>query len=364
MIPQSLSRGGLLALGVFAASSFIGSSAAAQEGDGPWKFSGDARFRAEFNDTDGTSDRHRQRMRFRFGGSYTYNDEFTIGARAVTGSPTDPKSPYVDLGGGLNKMELNLDRIFVQYNPEWFGGTFVAGKFGNPVYRNPVYGELVWDADVQPEGLALVYGLGDMGPFSDTGFIGAQVSVLEQSAGEDFWATLLNWHGKIKRDDDSSLDFGVSYYHYGDATPDGSGALLGVGNATSGGEFASDFGIMDAVAAYNTGDYTVSAEVIKNFRAADSVGDSGFAFGGAMNTESGKFYAQFQTIETDAVFAAVSQDDFLYTTNHNSYVFGWKDKLMDKLGIHVWAMASEMEDDAGAGDETVYRFRIDFTFKF
>lgn len=363
MIPQSLSRGGLLALGVIAASSFLGSNAAAQEGDGPWKFSGDARFRAEFNDTD-MNDRHRQRMRFRFGGSYTYDEEFTIGARATTGSRTDAKNPHVDLGGGLTKMELNLDRLYVQYTPEWFGGTIVAGKFGNPVYRNPVYGELVWDADVQPEGIAVVYGLGEMGPFEETSFIGGQVSVLEQSAGGDFWATMLNWHGKMQRDDDSAIDFGVSYYHYGDPTPDGAGALLGVGNAVSGSEFVSDFGILDAVGAYTFGDYVVSAEVIKNTRSGDGVGDSGYAFGGAMNTEYGKLYAQFQTIETDAVFAAVSQDDFLYTTNHNSYVFGWKNKLMEKLGLHVWALISEMEDDGGAGDETVYRFRVDFNFKF
>jgi hypothetical protein len=364
MIPQSLSRSGLLALGVFTASSFIGTSAAAQEGDGPWKFSGDARFRAEFNDTAGTSDRHRQRMRFRFGGSYTYNDEFTIGARAVTGNPADPRSPHVDLGGGLGKMQLNLDRLYVQYTPEWFDGAFVAGKFGNPVYRNPVYGELVWDADVQPEGLAVVYGLGDMGPFSETGFIGAQVAVLEQSASENIWATLLNWHGKVKRDDDSSIDLGVSYYHYGDLTPDGSGALLGIGNAVAGGEFVSDFGIMDAVVAYNTGDYTVSTEIIKNLRAGDGVGDSGYTFGGAMNTENGKFYYQFQSVETDAVMAYVSQDDFLYTNNHDSHIVGWKKPLMEKLGVHVWLMASEMEDDGGAANDTIYRFRIDFNFKF
>ncbi len=364
MIPQSLSRGGLLALGVFAASTFIGTDAISQEADSPWKFSGDFRFRAEFNDMSGVSDRHRQRMRFRANATYTFDDEFTVGTRITTGSRTDAKSPHVDLGGGLNKMELNIDRLFVQYTPEWFGGAFVAGKFGNPVYRNPVYGELVWDDDIQPEGLAVVYGMGDMGPFSDSGFVGAQISVLEQSAGEDFWATLLNWHGKVKRDDDSSFDVGVSYYHYGDPTPDGSGALLGVGNAVAGGEFASDFGIMDAVVAYNTGDFVVSGELIKNFRAASGGDDSGFAFGGAMNTESGKFYAQFQTIETDAVFAAVSQDDFLYTTNHNSYVAGWKTQLMEKLGLHVWGMASEMEDNGGAGDETVYRFRVDFNFKF
>jgi Putative porin len=365
MLPRILPPFGGLALALLASSSLFSSSASAQEATSPWSFSGDARFRLEFNDTSGQSDRHRQRLRLRLGASYKFNDELTVGGRMTTGNPNDPKSPYQDLGKGFSNLEFTLDRLYVKYTPAWLsGGRLVAGKFGNPSYRNPVYGEIVWDADVQPEGLALAYDLGDWGPFDRSEVGVAQLALVEQSSAENLWASLLHWSGSIQRGEDSTLDMGVSYSFYGDMTPDGSTVFLGSGNATSGGEFVSDFGILDAIVAYTNDDYIVSTEFIQNLRADSSAGDTGLAVGGAVKTESGKFYYQYQTIEQDALMAVVSQDDFLYTTNYNTHVVGWKKNLLDQLGLHVWLMASEFEDAGGGANDMVYRFRVDLTFKF
>ncbi|MAW62016.1 MAG: hypothetical protein CMJ94_14460 [Planctomycetes bacterium] len=340
--------------------------ASAQEPDSPWTFFGQARLRAEFNDTNtGGADRHRQRIRLRAGASYRVNEELSLTARASTGPAGNPRSGYHDIGQGFNRMELSLDQMFLAYTPEtWGGATVVAGKFANPVYRTPFYGELVWDADLMPEGAALVYPLNEFGPFDSSSFIVGHTAVIEQAAAEDTWATMFLWNGTMNQGDDSTWNFGVNYYFYGDLSPDGLGALVGTGNAVSGGDFASDFGVLQGTTVYETGDLIFSGEYILNTRAADGVGDSGFALGAGMDTEYGRFYIQHQTVEQDATVAVTAQDDFLYATNYSTNVVGWKKAISDATALHVWLQASELDDDFGAPDDTVYRFRIDFDVNF
>ena len=338
-----------------------------QEEESRWSFYGDARFRLEFNDNaPGVSDRHRQRMRFRLGANFVINDEITVGARATTGNADDPRTSHVDLGDGFNSLDFTLDRFYVQYQPsEVKGLTILGGKFHNPIYRNPVYGELVWDADIQPEGIAAAYGCNDCGIVDSFGFQIAQVAVLEQSASEEAWATLLAMNFSKSTGEDQRLEGGVNYSFFGDLTPGGSAAIAADlrGNALSGSELTSDFGIIDAVLAYHTGDFVVSGEFINNIRAADTVGDTGMAVGAAMKTDAGKFYYQYSTVEQDAVLTALSQDDMLSTTNFNNHMLGWKKTLTERTGLHIWVMASEPNEMlTGSIDETVYRFRVDFNF--
>lgn len=330
-----------------------------------WDFGGDFRLRAEFNDNaPGTVDRHRQRMRFRFGGTFAVNEEITVGARMITGNADDPNSPHVDLGSVLNSFELSLDRLYVMYTPEEVEGlALLGGKFGHPMYRNPVYGELVWDADVQPEGFAAAYRCDDgFGPVDSFGIQAATVAVLEQSGSEEAWANWLGIDFTSSTGDDSKFDGGLSYTFFGDLTPGGSGAIAGdlIGNSLTGTEATSDYGILDAILAYHSGAMVVSGEFINNIRAADTVGDTGVAVGAALKTDVGKFYYQYATIEQDAVLTAIAQDDMLLATNYNTHMLGWKKGLTERVGLHVWVMASEPNELlAGMVDEMIYRFRVD-----
>ena len=342
-----------------------------QDAEQKWSLNGDLRFRLEFNDNAGKEDRHRQRMRFRLGGTYKFNDRVTVGVRAITGNPDDPNSPHVDLGSVFDSMDVSIDRLYFAYTPEEVKGlTVVGGKFANPITRNPVYGELVWDADVQPEGLGFVYGCEDgCGILDGMRVYGAQIAVLEQSSGEDAWASLIGFDLSKQTGDNSSIDFGASYSFFGDLTPDGStGQITGdlSTNALTGAELTSDYGILDVVAAVNVSNFVFSAEFINNMRAADSVGDTGLVLGGAVKMDKGKFYYSYINIEQDAVLSAVAQDDFLFSTNHDSHVLGWKMPLSEDTGLHIWVMASEPNDPAvtTAVDDTVYRFRIDWNLNF
>ncbi|MHC4822527.1 MAG: putative porin [Planctomycetota bacterium] len=335
-----------------------------QQEESRWTFDGDFRLRGEFNDNaPGTVDRHRQRMRFRFGGTFAVDEEITVGARVTTGNPDDPKSPHVDLGDVLNSFDISIDRLFVLYTPgEVEGLALLGGKFGHPMYRNPVYGELVWDADVQPEGFAAAYRCDGFGPLDSFGIQAATVAVLEQSGSEDAWANWLGIDFSSSTGDDSKFDGGLSYTFFGDLTPGGSGAIAGDlrGNSLTGSEATSDYGILDAVVAYHSGAMVVSGEFINNIRAADTVGDTGVAVGAALKTDAGKFYYQYATIEQDAILTAISQDDMLMATNYDTHMLGWKKNLTKRVGLHVWVMASEPNEIlAGMVDEMVYRFRID-----
>jgi hypothetical protein len=344
-------------------------TAQAQEPDSPWNFYGGARLRAEFNDTNGPgADRHRQRLRLRAGASYTVNEELSLTARASTGPEGNPRSGYHDIGQGFNRMEFSIDQLFLAYTPEsWGGATVVAGKFANPVYRTPFYGQLVWDEDLMPEGAALVYPLNDFGPFDASSVAVGHTAVIEQAASEDSWATMFLWHGMISDGEDSQWDFGVNYYFYRDLTPGNLGALTaGTSNALNGAgtAFASDFGVLNGTVGYQTGDLIFSGEYILNTRAADGVGDSGYAVGAGMDTDYGRFYLQTQSVEQDALVAATAQDDFLYTTNYVNHILGWKKDLSENVGMHVWLQAAELDDAMGAPDDTVYRFRVDFDVWF
>lgn len=375
MTLRTFRTGAAMALATTAAAMSVSSDLGAQQSaDSPWDFFADARFRLEFNDLDnslrGAPERHRQRMRLRFGANYTLDDQVKVGARMRTGDPTDPRNPHVDIGGGFSSFDLNIDRLFLQYTPDWIdGATVVIGKFGAPIKTNPVYGELVWDMDIQPEGVGVVYDLGAMGPADQSGLVLAQIAVLEQGAGEDLWASLIQWWATHDMGDGNSFNASAAYFYYGDVSPDGNTALAfgGVGhNATNaGGDFISDFGVLDGVLSYVRGAGVLSMEWIKNFRANDAVGDSGFAFGGAWTFDSGdKVFYQFQNIEQDAIFSPVAQDDLLRTTNHSSHVFGWDRKLTEAMSLRVWALASELEEDMGLNDDTEYRIRVDLNLRF
>lgn len=356
-----------LLAGTISFSLLAAAPASAQDDDTGWSWFGDARLRAEFNDNAGAVDRHRQRLRLRFGGNYRFNDEILVGARLTSGNPDDARSPYVDLGDGFDSEDISLDRFFLRYSPEALSGfSMLAGKWGPPITRNPIYGELVWDADVQPEGIGLLYSTPDAPGLSEFHVIGAAIAALEQGGSEESWAFMWEVGGTIPLEDESRVRAAATYIQYGDQTPGGTGALLADlrGNSLTGSELTSDFGILDVNLAYETERFQLAGEFIQNQRADSSVGDTGYALGAAMRTDAGRFYYQYALIEQDAVLTIYSQDDTLLGTNFTGHTAGWMYPLGDRMDLHVWALAQEPDELLpGMVDEMVYRIRIDFNIR-
>lgn len=367
----------VLVAGLAAFACLSASAAAQQQGDS-WldrvDVSADARLRAEFNDNlSPAKDRHRIRGRFRIGATVDLGEEFDAGFRLRTGNPEDPNSPHFDLGGTggpgndgeFDSFEMNLDRIYLTWSPSSMPGFSVTGgKFGNPMKKSPIYGDLLWDDDVQPEGLQLTWNC----PYKDDTFSGigatlGQYVIQHNSSAEDIWSTFAQVYADADMGDAGKLNFAVAYYFIGDTSPDGLASPLlddNQGNAVTATDFVSDFGTLNPMVAWTMGNVTVAAEFFNNLRAASGQEDTGYSLGAALGTDLGKFYAEYIIMGQDAQFSAWSQDDFLLNSNAKNTVVGWKKPLTDRIQLHVWLMASEADDPAlGGPADMVYRFRTD-----
>ena len=362
----------LIVASIFAAPLFLTNAAAAQQvadETSPWDFYGDFRWHVEMNDrAPGTVDHHRERIRFRAGANYRFSEEVTAGVRLVTGNPDYPNSSHQDLGRVFDSFPVSLDRMFFRYTPTGMPGfTAIGGKFNNPVFRNPLFADAVWDADLQPEGLALNWRWDDLQGVDRVELLFAEYALLEQSSSSDAWTSVVGLRLAKETGDDDLLEFSSNYSFFGDLTPGGSGTILADmrGNAMAGAELASDFHILDNILTFYTGDLTFSAEMINNLSAADGVGDSGYSLGAGMDTDLGKFYYSFTTMEQDAIMTLVSQDDTLLPTNYKTHVVGWREGFGDGMVVQLYTLISEPNELlAGYTDDTVYRIRFDVTFSF
>jgi hypothetical protein len=347
-----------------------------------FKVSGDFRLRQESSfKLDDQPSRSRQRARFRVGATYQATDEVTAGVRLVTGARTDAQSPHVTLGEVFHKFESNLDRVFLNYKPKGVPGlSLTGGKFAHTFWQNPVYGELVWDADVQPEGISLNYSRPGSGAIERYDFTAGEYVLLEQARSDSrAFVAQASVHGKIGQNLKPSLALG--YYRYGDLAPNGSQAVVSEssGNATVGAganlNFASRFSILNPIAAlrFEGGRQPIvlSAEYIKNLR-ANINDDQGWAVGAAIGAArkrgDWRAYYQLQKVEQDAVLSVVSQDDFLFSTNHRSHLLGANYMVRDNLGFNLWTLASR-RDRTGTtpttdSDKLQWRLRLDANLAF
>ena len=116
------------------------------------KFKGDFRLRYEntSNEEPGSTlleGRNRAVVRFRVGFTKKISDIFNFGVRLATGSSDDPNTADVTLGSFVNDLEISLDRLYLKMSNNNFA--LSGGKFENPFQRT----DLVWDGDVNPQGV-------------------------------------------------------------------------------------------------------------------------------------------------------------------------------------------------------------------
>ncbi|MFT4543334.1 MAG: hypothetical protein ACI841_003226 [Planctomycetota bacterium] len=345
------------------------------------KFYGDLRLRQESSfELPMARDRSRQRTRVRFGVNYQIDDELTAGARVVTGNRDDPNSQHHTFGTANDGIELSLDRAFLTWRPdELEGSELTAGKFNLPFYRNEVYGELVWDADVQPEGILLRQRLHNVAGLDRVDMTVAGIVLSENSRASDSHALLTQCTLHENFGEDLSSTFAASYYHYADLQPDGSLLLLddNSGNSTldldadgMADTFASDFGIANLILGIGYSGLgppiTFSGEFVHNRHAVMGQADgwaAGISLGSTKQSGDTKYYYQWQDIERDSVFSPFAQDDFVFTTGHRSHVFGVNRQLTADVGLHLWGLVSEPADDPADDDER-WRLRLDLNVKF
>lgn len=295
------------------------------------KLKGDLRYRHEQIEEDGKEDRTRHRIRARAGFEAKPSSEVDVGIRWSTAQDNDPVSSNQTLGDGSNRKDVFLDLAYLDWHPEAAEGlNLVAGKMENPFVR---VGDLVWDGDLNPEGLAARYKVGD------------DVRLMLNAGG--FWveerssttddAMLYGGQAAVKIKGAVEALLGAGYYYYDnlegfpvlDATASDRSKAKGFGNATTkvtetvDGEevvtdvlYATGFEIMDLIAQVGFdagipvalyGNYAVNQDADED----DTGYMVGLKLGQAKNPGSFDFEYNYRELEANAVLGAYSDSDFI-----------------------------------------------------
>jgi hypothetical protein len=133
-----------------------------------YRFSGDLRLRYEadyfdknnvpdyalpsdpWNLANDTINQSRFKYRVRFGVEAKVNDNVDAILRLSTGSTSNPVSTNTTMGDYMNKDSILFDLAYIKWQP-WKALTLFGGRMANPWFST----DLVWDTDLNFEGLAL-----------------------------------------------------------------------------------------------------------------------------------------------------------------------------------------------------------------
>ena len=293
---------------LFATSSF----AIAEEGEA-WadriSVKGDLRLRYEGIDEEGEEDRARGRYRARLAVTGEVTDDVKVVMELASGAD-NPISRNVTFDGGFDIDDIGFDLAYV----EWSASenlTVFGGKMKNPLFRAGG-APLVYDSDLNPEGIAFAYSKG--------AFFGtlASFSVEERSSSSDSLLTAVQLGGKIKVGDNAKLTAGVGYFGYSSTVgnePFYNGSSRG-NSVDIDGNYLYEYKDTEVFAQLDTrlGEwpFRVYAQWVQNNEVSEE--DTGYAFGAKIGSAKAKGQWEaswtYQDIEADAVIAAFNDSDF------------------------------------------------------
>jgi hypothetical protein len=297
------------------------------------KFSGDLRGRFEYVDDDtvlvGTEvvKRYRERIRLRVGATADVYEDIKIGFRFTSGETSDPIGANQSLTSGFSKKGLNIDLAYAEYKASsasaLSGLQVVGGKMSNPFYK-PGNSELIWDADLTPEGLYVSYSHSIGDKFSIKGLLGG-FSVEERAKAADSGLLALELLGNFKATDKLSFDLGLSYFNYGNMINNAPfyDATKGLGNSTNAAvapstaiSYKEDFDLIkigfEAGYQFDFAPVKFFVDYVTN-SAAEGDLDSGFLFGFSIGKISGPkswmFTYSYRNLEADATVGAFADSE-------------------------------------------------------
>jgi hypothetical protein len=335
-------------------------------------FEASGRVRAEstFDQPNG-EDRHRGRMRFRIGGRYDLTEEVSANARLSTASDgRDANNPHWDFGDGADSFQgtdIVLDRFYLNWKA-CPAAELRAGKFAHAYSASPIIGELLWDDDVQPVGVAAVWA-----PPREQGELGFDLRAVEYIAvenGGDDDPSMFGVQGNLylTPGEDSAVQLAAGYSDWsslGAAT----GQLGNQGNLNFPGEFAIveafalwtlEGGPMDRLQAF--GEYMNNVD-------DDDDEDTGYALGARLGKwgkeDDVNVFAAWYDLEANAVFSPVAQDDTPIAgtgvgDGMQGVIAGGQYFIADNLSVKLWGLTSDAD---ASEDPTRVRLDFDFTIK-
>jgi hypothetical protein len=327
------------------------------------RFAGDLRYRHESINEDTVDERHRHRIRARFGVTADVTDDVRIGLQLSTGND-DPISGNQDLDGGFNRKFFGVDRAFFS----WAATeqlTITGGKMANPFFR-PGNHHLIYDNDLNPEGLALRYGRGDW-------FVNyAGLWVEERGSADD--SIMLGGQFGYRRelDNDMRVTVGASYYDYLNTqgqVPFWDGDPVG-NRVTPAGRYLSDFNLAEVFAQLELEargkPLALFADYVDNTEADDA--DTGFALGASLGEVTGprtwKIGYVYQDLEADAVIGTFTDSDWAGGgTDGKGHVLELNYGFRDRLVFGFRYFLNDRGEDAG-NEHDYNRLQADVQFNY
>jgi hypothetical protein len=353
------------------------------------KISGDLRYRYEGIDSQknnkwsgsskGVSNSNsieRNRLRARIGLYDKINDEVDLGFRIATGS-ADPVSTNQTEEDAFSKKAIWLDQAYFDWHPKDIKGfDFIGGKMPQPFYRVG-NNQLIWDDDLNPEGLAVKYEI----PIND--------SLKGYLTGGGFWVghpdnpdtavaastSLWGIQGYLKNtfEDKSYLLGGMSFYTYGHIEDEPNvGSLWGknsfFGNTASDGKYKYGYNIVEGFAEYGTqiAGYPIAVygDAAYNTDAPDSINKAwliGTTFNKAKDPGSWQLSYNYREVQSDAVLGQFNDSDFNGGgTNARGHWFN----LTYQLAKNFQTGLSYFIDENITTNDKYRRLQADLVFKF
>jgi len=345
---------------------FIPLASNAQE-DGDWtdriKLKGDFRLRYEGIDEEGEESRARGRYRARLAVTADVQPNVKVIVELASGAD-NPTSRNVTFDGGFTTKDMGIDLAYV----EWAATdnlTVYGGKMKNPLYRAGG-APLVWDSDLNPEGIAVKF---SKGAFFATA---ANFSVEERSSSSDSLLVAAQVGGKFKLGDNLNLTAGLGYFAYSNTIGnepfyDGSSK----GNSVDiDGNYIYEYKDTEVFAQLDTriGDWPLSvfAQWVSNSEVTEE--DSGYSVGAIVGSAKAKgdmrFIWAYQDIEADAVIGTFNDSDFGGGgTDASGHVLQGMYTVSESISLAGTFFISEI--DRFQGTEHGYnRFQLDVQFSF
>ena len=357
---------------------------------------GDFRFRyEELTNGTGVGDnlvnkRRRNRIRARLGFKAKINDEWDTNFRIASGSSETPTSTNQTLGeagtssgndqDAFASKSIWLDLAYADWHPDSLPGLNVyMGKMKNPFYRVGK-NQLVWDSDVNPEGIAATYKF-DVNRSTAATITGAGFWMEERSGDGDAGYFGVQTMLKHKFDDDRHLIGGATYYNLSNIEDNPRlGSVNYMGNTAYSGVYKYDFDIVEGFGEYGWKCNGIPVAVFGNYLeniAAPAGRNQAFSIGGQFNKAkkpgSWQLHGYYREVESDAVFGGLSDSDFIDGgTGGKGWVLGYKYQLAKNLQAGLTYFINDRDRRAGGNDEwsggtgaqTFERIQADLIFKF
>jgi hypothetical protein len=294
-------------------------------GEPRFSVSGSLRIRYEHTTAEsGVPERDKGTVRAQLAAIYRPAPHVEAVARATTGDPSNPRAAGAPFDDFAHKLEISLDQAYLRVRNH--GVSVAAGKIPTPFVTT----ELVWDGDVNPEGVTGEVALPRTGRIS-TSLTGLLFVIDERQAAPDSRMVGTQVTSQAQLSDATALTMAAGYSDYQLVTLSSSDVRSNRLTA-DGQRYLSDFNLLTLLARVSYGGQesrwpvSFTTEYVRNTGAA-TPGQQGLS----LEMAAGRIHVSganrvrygYMAADQDAVLAAFSHDNIPLATAYRLHSLSW-----------------------------------------